>query len=221
MERLVRSGFSRGSMRMVKEGYGYGLPLVLIGGGLLGFRMYWLGALFLLLALFILNFFRDPERPIPDQPEAIISPADGKVVQIQEEEAAGRPRTRISIFMSPLDVHVNRAPVSGTLTKVDYRKGSFHVASKDVASVENEQNVFVIQGEQGEVIVKQIAGLLARRIVFWKSPGDLLGRGERVGLIKFGSRVDVMVDPKVQLNVRVGDRVWAGSSILGHTQRKT
>lgn len=221
IERHVYRSFFQGSKSMVKEGYWYGLPLVLIGGGLLGFRMYWLGGFFLLLAVFILNFFRDPERSIPDQPEAIVSPADGKVVQIRAEEAAGRPRTRVSIFMSPVDVHVNRSPISGTLTHVDYRKGAFHVASKDVASLENEQNVFIIQGEQGEVIVKQIAGLLARRIVFWKSPGDLLGRGERVGLIKFGSRVDVLMDPEVQLNIRMGDRVWAGSSILGHTQPKT
>jgi phosphatidylserine decarboxylase len=125
--------------------------------------------------------------------------------------------------MSPLDVHVNRAPIAGVVKEVFYRKGAFRVASEEAASVENEQNVFTLAGEQGQIVVKQIAGILARRIVFWKRAGDSLARGERVGLIKFGSRVDVLMEPDVALSVKVGDRVRAGSSVLGtsHTESQT
>ncbi len=210
---------------MVKEGYWYGLPLVLIAGGLMGLWLHArsaglliLALLFLFLAFLVLNFFRDPDREIPGDPQVIVSPADGKVVQMAEETHRGRPVSRLSIFMSPLDVHVNRAPIAGTIKDVAYYRGRFHVASQPRASLENEQNVFTIRGEQGEVVVKQIAGILARRIVFWRRPGDPLARGERVGLIKFGSRVDVLVDPTVEWRVRIGDRVRAGSSILGITR---
>jgi phosphatidylserine decarboxylase len=209
---------------MVKDGYWYGLPLVLIAGGLMGF---WLRerSLFLLivtiffaiLSLLVLNFFRDPERQVPEEVDAIISPADGLIVQLAEEDFEGRPVRRLSIFMSPLDVHVNRAPIAGSIKAINYKQGSFRVASQDRASLENEQNVFTVEGQQGVIVVKQIAGLLARRIVFWKRLGDSLARGERVGMIKFGSRVDVLVAPTVQWRVKVGDRVRAGSSILGTT----
>jgi phosphatidylserine decarboxylase len=200
---------------MVKEGYWYGLPLVLTSGGLMGVGVYWAGTFFLILALLVLNFFRDPDRRVPSDTQAVVSPADGRVVQIADESFEGRPMRRVSIFMSPLDVHVNRSPVAGTIRSVTYKKGTFGIASKELASVQNEQNVFTISGEQGFVVVKQIAGAVARRIVFWKRPGDVLGRGERVGLIKFGSRVDVLVDESVDLQVRLGDRIRAGSSILG------
>ena len=209
---------------MVKDGYWYGLPLVLIAGGLTGFWLHErnlslliLAILFAVLSFLVLNFFRDPERMVPSDPVAVISPADGVVVQVAEEEFEGRPVRRLSIFMSPLDVHVNRTPITGKITAINYKKGSFRVASQDAASIENEQNVFTVEGEQGVVVVKQIAGLLARRIVFWKRLGDSLARGERVGMIKFGSRVDVLVAPTVEWRVKVGDRVWAGSSILGIT----
>jgi len=210
---------------MVKEGYWYGLPLLLISGGLAGIWLkggvasfLLLAFFFLALALLVLNFFRDPERPIPQEPRAIVSPADGRVVQVIQEEHGGRPFQRLSIFMSPFDVHVNRAPIAGTIREVSYRKGSFRIASQESASLENEQNIFTVQGEQGEVVVKQIAGMLARRIVFWKRPGDALARGERVGLIKFGSRVDVLVAPDVEWRVKVGEHVRAGSSILGFSK---
>jgi len=203
---------------MVKEGYWYGLPLVLMAGGLVGLKLYVSGAIFLIIAFLILNFFRDPERQIPSESGAVVSPADGRVVQVVEEEIEGRPVRRVSIFMSPLDVHVNRSPISGTVRDVSYHKGSFHVASLEIASVENERNVFSVEGEQGTVVVKQIAGLLARRIVFWKLPGDALERGERVGLIKFGSRVDILMDPEVELRVKLGDHIRAGSSIIGIKQ---
>jgi len=209
---------------MVKEGYWYGLPLILIGGGLMGFWLRERGAFLLLvavsffvLAFLVLNFFRDPERPIPQEPDALVSPADGVVVQLAEEEFEGRPVRRLSIFMSPFDVHVNRAPIAGHIKAINYKKGAFRVASQAAASLENEQNVFTLTGEQGEVVVKQIAGLLARRIVFWKRLGDALERGERVGMIKFGSRVEVLVPPGVAWRVKVGDRVRAGSSIVGTT----
>ncbi len=207
---------------MVKEGYWYGLPLVLVAGGVMGLWLrerttflLLLTLLFLILACLVLNFFRDPDRPIPVEPWAIVSPADGRVVQLAEEEFEGRAVRRLSIFMSPLDVHVNRAPIAGIIKTLSYQRGSFRIASQARASVENEQNVFALEGEQGVVVVKQIAGLLARRIVFWKRLGDSLARGERLGMIKFGSRVDVLVAPSVEWRVRVGDRVRAGSSILG------
>jgi phosphatidylserine decarboxylase len=206
---------------MVREGYWYGLPLALIAAGALALKVYVASALFLILTILVLNFFRDPDRPLPSDPAAIVSPADGKVVQIAEETAGGRRMRRISIFMSPLDVHVNRAPADGTISEVVYRKGSFHVASEERASTQNEQNVFALDTAAGPIIVKQIAGLVARRIVFWKRVGDRLERGERVGLIKFGSRVDVLLDPAIELTVSVGDRVRAGSSALARMPQST
>src|SRR5689334_3337253 len=137
---------------MVKEGYWYGLPLLLISGGLIGFGLYVLGAFFLLITAFVLNFFRDPERIIPTDPCAVISPADGKVVEVREELFEGRPVRRVSIFMSPLDVHVNRAPIAGKILAIAYKKGSFQMASNAAASLENEQNVFTIEGAQGVVV---------------------------------------------------------------------
>jgi phosphatidylserine decarboxylase len=199
---------------MVKEGYWYGLPLVLAAGALLMIRLPIPAVVLLIFAVLVLNFFRDPNRLIPTDPKAIVSPADGLVVQITEDAHDGIAFQRLSIFMSPLDVHVNRAPIAGAIRDVKYRKGLFRVASKDVASVENEQNVFIITGERGTVVVKQIAGLIARRIVFWKQPGDAVARGERVGMIKFGSRVDVLLEPSVTIAVKTGDRVKAGSSVI-------
>ncbi|MGH9351688.1 MAG: phosphatidylserine decarboxylase [Terriglobia bacterium] len=203
---------------MVKEGYSYGLPLLLIAGALFVLKIMAPAVVFLVASILVLNFFRDPHREIPGDPRALISPADGKVVQILKEEYEGRAMERLSIFMSPLNVHVNRAPISGTITQVAYKRGSFHVASRAEASVENEQNLFAIEGEQGTVYVRQIAGALARRIVFWKRLGERLERGERIGLIKFGSRVDVAAEAGVEWRVKIGDRVKAGSSILGITK---
>jgi phosphatidylserine decarboxylase len=202
---------------MLREGYWYGLPLLLTAAGLSAFHVYIPAAGFLVLALLVLNFFRDPNREIPQEPDVIVSPADGKIVQVVDETHGGRSVRRLSIFMSPLDVHVNRSPITGVIASASYRKGAFGVASNEEASLQNEQNVFAIEGEQGRVIVKQIAGAVARRIVFWKRVGDRLARGERVGLIKFGSRVDVILEPGTELKVRVGDHVHAGSSILGTT----
>lgn len=173
------------------------------------------GCVFLATAVFMLNFFRDPERMIPDEPGAIVSPADGRVMQMVEEQVEGQAMRRVSIFMSPLNVHVNRSPVAGVVRTITYKPGAFHVAARSKASVQNEQNVFTIEGEHGTIWVKQIAGALARRIVFWKRLGDRLERGERVGLIKFGSRVDLIAGISTDWRVKVGDHVKAGSTILG------
>lgn len=163
-----------------------------------------------LLAAFCLYFFRDPERVIPSGPVAV-SPADGKVVALAPE---GPTAQRVSIFLNIFDVHVNRAPIGGTVGKVEYQKGRFLVASREEASLRNEQNIVTVQGEDTCVLFKQIAGLIARRIVFTKKPGDRVAAGERIGLIKFGSRVDVVFGPEWEILVRPGMRVAAGSSMI-------
>ena len=199
---------------MVKEGYWYGLPLVLLAGGLGGLKLYVPALVAVVLAALALNFFRDPERLIPSDSACLVSPADGRIQEVVEEEFGGRRWQRVSIFMSPLDVHVNRSPLEGAIAAVEYRKGSFHPAMRPEVSLENEQNVVTIRGERTTVVVRQIAGLLARRIVFWKRRGDTVRRGERFGLIKFGSRVDVLLEPGIRILVKPGDRVRAGSSVL-------
>ncbi len=167
-----------------------------------------------LVALFCLYFFRDPDRNIPDG-EVAVSPADGKVVGIIGD---GAECTRISIFLNVFDVHVNRAPIAGKITNVEYTQGRFLVASREIASAQNERNTFTIAGsiagETTSVRFAQIAGLIARRIVCYKKPGDAVAKGERVGLIKFGSRVDVFLGPEWDIAVRTGERVAGGSSIL-------
>ena len=195
---------------IVKDGIYYALAL-----GAAGLLTAWLtspqlATLPWLLALFCLYFFRDPERAIPPGSVAV-SPADGKVVAVLSESESAR---RISIFLNIFDVHVNRAPVGGVIRNVQYRRGRFHVASREEASTSNEQNVITIQGEGTCVIFKQIAGLIARRIVFTKKAGDQVAAGERIGLIKFGSRVDVVLGPEWEILVHPGKRVAAGSSIL-------
>jgi phosphatidylserine decarboxylase len=165
----------------------------------------------LLVGMFCAWFFRDPERPIPAGPVAL-SPADGRDMSVIQE--ADR-QTRISIFLNIFDVHVNRAPISGIITDVTYHRGKFLVASRAVASAENEQNIVTIRAEDGtKVVFRQIAGLIARRIVFTKQVGDFVQAGERVGMIKFGSRVDVLFGPEWRVEVSPGSRVSAGSSVL-------
>ncbi len=162
------------------------------------------------LALFCLYFFRDPERAIPSGAVAV-SPADGKVVAVKPESTG---LTRISIFLNIFDVHVNRAPISGRIAEVRYQPGQFLVASREEASAENEQNTVTVEGNGTRVTFKQIAGLIARRIVFHKKVGDSLAAGERVGLIKFGSRVDIELGPEWEILVRPGERVLGGSSVI-------
>ena len=170
----------------------------------------WFAAPLWLLAAFCLYFFRDPERAIPAGPVAV-APADGRVVAVRPE---GPAVNRVSIFLNIFDVHVNRAPIGGAITAVEYHQGRFHVASREACSTENEQNIVTVEGSGSRVVFKQIAGLIARRIVFDKKPGDRVSTGERVGLIKFGSRVDVLFGPEWEIAVRPGMRVAAGSSVI-------
>ncbi len=195
---------------IVIDGVYYALALAGAGGLVCWLAGPWFGAPLWVLALFCLYFFRDPERAIPQGPLAV-APADGKVVAVKAE---GGDLRRISIFLNIFDVHVNRTPVAGTISHVEYHRGSFHVASREQCSSENEQNIVTVEGEGSSVVFKQIAGLIARRIVFDKKPGDRVAAGERVGLIKFGSRVDVLLGPEWEIAVRPGDRVSAGSSVI-------
>jgi len=195
---------------IVIDGIYYALALAGAGGIVSWLAGPWFGAPLWVLALFCLYFFRDPERTIPEGPLAV-APADGKVVAVKAESP---DVSRISIFLNIFDVHVNRAPVAGTVSKVEYHRGSFHVASREMSSAENEQNIVTVQGEGSPVVFKQIAGLIARRIVFNKKLGDRVATGERVGLIKFGSRMDVLLGPDWEITVRPGERVSAGSSII-------
>jgi phosphatidylserine decarboxylase len=170
----------------------------------------WFAAPLWLLAAFCLYFFRDPDRPIPQGPVAV-APADGKVVAVKPE---GPALNRVSIFLNIFDVHVNRAPIGGAIAAVEYHEGQFHVASREACSTQNEQNIVTVEDQGSRVVFKQIAGLIARRIVFNKKPGDRVSTGERVGLIKFGSRVDVLFGPEWEIAVQPGMRVAAGSSII-------
>jgi phosphatidylserine decarboxylase len=199
---------------MVKEGYYFGLPPLAVGAA--AFFLHWTIAaiVLVLLAAFIFYFFRDPERAIPTDPRAVVSPADGRVVVVRDEENAGRPGKRISIFLAIWNVHVNRSPEAGTITKLDYRPGKFLAAMVERASLENEQNVISLSTPSGEIVFKQIAGLIARRVVCWKQLGDKLQRGERIGLVRFGSRVDLWVPRGVEVLVALGDNVKGGSSVL-------
>lgn len=201
---------------MAKEG----IPFLLwfLVPGLLFAVFGWLisAALCLLLAGFMAFFFRDPERECPVDNSIVISPADGRVVSASPvDDRAENSPTQISIFLSPLDVHINRSPIAGEIVDVVYKPGAFHVASKDIASIENEQNVVTVRGERLTIVFRQIAGVLARRIVLKKKKGDRVALGERIGLMKFSSRMDVILPPEVDVLVRKGDRVIAGISVLG------
>ncbi|HKX27860.1 MAG TPA: phosphatidylserine decarboxylase family protein [Blastocatellia bacterium] len=207
---------------MLHDAYPYVIPPALLGGLclLLGWLVapgfYVAAAVLLFLALFVAFFFRDPERESPGDERTVVSPADGLVVVVRPADPAESDGgTLISIFLSIFDVHVNRSPLAGQILKTEYRPGRFLIATKQRASIENEQNVVTVENRYVKVIFKQIAGLIARRIVFWKSNGDQVRLGERVGLIKFGSRVDVLLPPQVTVLVKKGDRVKGGTSIIG------
>ena len=201
---------------MVGDGYYYAASLVL-AALLIG----WLtspawAAPCLVLAAFFLWFFRDPEREIPQAAGAIVSPADGKVTDVSGVMWDGQKRTRISIFLSVFDVHVNRSPIAGTIRDVRYQRGKFLNAMNESSAEQNEQNVVTVEGEGQVLVFKQIAGILARRIVFTRNVGDVVARGERVGLIKFGSRTDILLDAAASVQVKRGDRVKGGSSVLAY-----
>jgi phosphatidylserine decarboxylase len=200
---------------MVRDGYIYGLSLLVVAALVRWTTISWLWAIPpMLLAAFFLWFFRDPERNIPAGVGLIVSPGDGLVTETVTISTPDGPRQRISIFLSVFDVHVNRSPIAGVLTSVRYQKGLYLNAMNPSSADRNEQNIVTIRGEGFEVTFKQIAGLLARRIVFNFSEGARVQRGQRVGLIKFGSRVDVILPAEALLQVRTGDRVEGGASVI-------
>ena len=199
---------------MVRDGILYGLGFFAAAALLAWLLNPWWAIPPALLAAFVMWFFRDPERRVPAEPGTVVSPADGKVTDVSLCKVNGEPRIRISIFLNVFDVHVNRSPIAGVVKKVEYKKGKFLNAMGPACAEENEQNIVTVVGEGQTVIFKQIAGLIARRIVFNKQVGESVGRGERVGMIKFGSRTDVLMEPEAETVVEVGDRVKGGSSIL-------
>jgi phosphatidylserine decarboxylase len=203
---------------MVRDGVYYALGMVLVAAVLWWLRAPVWGVIPLLLAVFFLWFFRDPERAIPAEPGLIVSPADGKVTEVTALPVDGKPCARISIFLSVFDVHVNRAPVAGVIKDVVYKTGKFSNAISAASAEDNEQNIVTVEGEGMTVVFKQIAGLLARRIVFKHKAGDTLARGQRVGMIKFGSRTDVIFPGPAEIAVKPGDRVKGGSSILARVR---
>jgi phosphatidylserine decarboxylase len=195
---------------IVRDGIYYASGLTLAGGLIAWLGGVWLASPLWVLALFCLYFFRDPERQIPAG-EVAVSPADGRVVAVV---GRGSGAQRVSVFLDIFDVHVNRAPIAGAIASVEYRPGRFHVASRGEASDRNEQNVVTVRGDDTTVVFKQIAGLIARRVVCTKKPGDRVAAGERMGLIKFGSRVDVLFGAEWEIAVRPRMRVSAGSSVI-------
>jgi phosphatidylserine decarboxylase len=204
---------------MVRDGYFYGLGfsaaavLVLLVTG----NLVW-AIVPVLLACFFFWFFRDPTRPVPVEAGLVVSPADGKITEVARIQTPGGERIRLSIFLSVFDVHVNRSPIAGTVREVRYQKGQYLNALNPDSAERNEQNIVTVQGEEFDVSFKQIAGLLARRIVFRFRVGDFVERGERVGLIKFGSRVDVLLPAHAHIRVVLGQRVKGGASVLADIQ---
>ena len=197
-----------------------GIPWILIpllaaiAAGVFG--LWFVAIPLLLLSAFMAYFFRDPRRDAPQDPRVVVSPADGRVTRIEKISPSDPlSPTVVSIFLSPLDVHINRSPIAGEVTNVTYTKGRFKMATRDEASLVNEQNALTIRGEHITVICKQIAGVLARRIVCWKRAGDRVSAGERIGLIKFSSRTDLVLPPEVEVQLSVGERVRGGVSMVG------
>jgi phosphatidylserine decarboxylase len=201
-----------------------GILYVLVPGALavlftvLGF---WpVGLLFGIVAAFMAFFFRDPRRQPPTDSSLVVAPADGRVTRVRPVENLGeRSATVVSIFLSPLDVHINRSPIAGKITDVSYMRGKFLMATNENASLVNEQNALTIEGEKITVVCKQIAGILARRIVCWKQAGDSVALGERFGLIKFSSRTDVLLPASVEVLVAEGARVKGGTTIIGRIRQ--
>lgn len=199
---------------MVKEAYGFAIPPIVLGVFCLGFGWYPAAGILIFLGLFVFYFFRDPERSIPSDADVVVSPADGHVVEIVDEPLGSTMGHRISIFLAIWDVHVQRAPVAGRIARVVYRPGKFYAALRAVASDRNEQNVIELNGVKGRVVFKQIAGAIARRVICWKQVGHTVARGERVGMIRFGSRVDLWLPVETQVIARRGQKVKGGESIL-------
>jgi phosphatidylserine decarboxylase len=204
-------------VRIAREGILYVLvpAALMIVFLFLGFWL--LGLLFGVLSAFMLFFFRDPKREPPRDKDVVVAPADGRVTRIKtlQSDTPASSATLISIFLSPLDVHINRAPIAGEITNVSYTRGKFLMATNERASLVNEQNALTIKGEEITVVCKQIAGILARRIVCWKRIGEKVTLGERFGLIKFSSRTDVLLPGNVEVLVSEGNKVRGGTTIIG------
>jgi phosphatidylserine decarboxylase len=199
---------------MVKEAYIWGGPPIVVGLACLFLRWKWPGAILIFLGVFIFYFFRDPERAIPSDRGAVVSPADGHIVEIRDEELDSKMGHRVSIFLSIWDVHVQRAPVGGRISGVIFRPGRFYAALRSSASRENQQNIIYIETPGGMLVFKQIAGAIARRVLCWKHEGQIVALGERVGMIRFGSRVDIWLPMEAEVVVRRGQKVRGGESIL-------
>lgn len=199
---------------MVKETYRFAIPPLAIGIICIFFGWKWPAAILIFLGLFVFYFFRNPERDIPSDPGLVVSPADGRVVEIVDEPFDSVMGHRISIFLSIWNVHVQRAPVAGRIANVVYRPGKFMGAFRAAASRENEQNVIYMDTPQGTLVFKQIAGAIARRVLCWKNPGEEVSRGERVGLIRFGSRVDVWLPMDAEVVVKRGENIAGGASVI-------
>ncbi len=201
-------------MSIVRESIPYIIVPLALSVAATVFGLWYVGLLLLLIALFMAYFFRDPKRVPPSDPDVVVSPADGRVTRIESAGQAGGP-TLISIFLSPLVVPINRAPIPGKIVDVVYSPGKFLMATNEKASLVNEQNALTIQGEKITVVCKQIAGILARRIVCWKNTGDRLNLGERFGMIKFSSRTDLLLPANVKITVAEGQRVRGGITVIG------
>jgi len=202
-----------------KEGYMFIIPLVIFTLGFIALSWFWAAGLFGGLFIFVTWFFRDPERTIPEEPNIIVSPGDGKIVEIVPENDSLLKQggyTRISVFLNVFNVHVNRVPIAGKIQAYRYNKGKFLNAASHKASLDNEQSAILLNNGHVTILVKQIAGLIARRIVCWAKEGDEFERGQRYGLIRFGSRMDVFVPEGTHIKVKVGDIVNGGSSIIGY-----
>ncbi len=204
--------------RFAREGYPFILFFIFLTVLTAVMNMQWISAVSLLLTIFMFYFFRDPERDTPEDPNAFIAPADGKIIVIantKEDEMLNTEMLKISIFMSPLNVHVNRTPCDGTVKKVTHYPGKFYKAYTEDASILNEHITMLMNSEQhGDVVLKQIAGSVARRCVCRVSPGASLKQGERYGIIKFSSRVDIFLPPDSKIKVKINDLVSAGETIL-------
>ena len=199
---------------MVRDGYRFLAPPLALGAIAAAFGFLGTAVALLALAVFVAIFFRDPERNAPADPAAVVSPADGRVMEVVQESFDGRPGQRISIFLAIWNVHVNRAPMSGRLERVEYRPGKFYAAMRSRASAENEQNVFYLDTDRERIVFKQVAGWIARRVVSWKSAGDSVILGERIGLIRFGSRMDLWLPDGAEILVRPGEKVTGGVSVV-------
>lgn len=202
-------------MSIAREGLPYILIPAAVSLALLVLGYWYVAIPFILITAFMLYFFRDPRRDPPQDSQLVVAPADGRVTRVGAIADAPNSPTLVSIFLSPLDVHINRSPIAGTVTNVSYMRGKFLMATDKNASVVNEQNALTIQGEKITVVCKQIAGILARRIICWKHAGEQVQLGERFGLIKFSSRTDVLLPPEVDVLAKEGMRVVGGVTVIG------